>query len=231
VDIYCKERYTTHIQRTYTSSAGDYIKEQCLAICRRLRKRKRKPAARTSTTTSTIATTIAPVIQAKLDWADNRRAKLGDGKKATLKEWQDRWQASQAISRWGSQADQEGPSINRLKLHNQLAKAESSALVQARTGRIGLAHFLSKARVPGYESPICSCGLDEETPQHVLLDCLLEEERRHWFPRATFQDLVSTPGNVAISAKWLIQSNRLSQFQLASRLLYGNRQAEEGEGS
>jgi hypothetical protein len=224
-DIYCKERYAAHIQRTYNSPVGDYIKEQCQAICRRLRRGKRKPAITTTTSTSA----AAPVIQAKLDWAEDRRAKLGEGKKATLKEWQDRWQASQGVSRWGSQADREGPSIHRLKLHTQLAKAESSTLIQARTGRTGLAHFLSKARVPGYESPMCNCGLDEETPQHVLLHCPLEEERRHWFPRATFQDLISTPENAAISAKWLIQSNRLPQFQLASRLLYGSRQTGEEE--
>ena len=51
-------------------------------------------------------------------------------------------------------------------------------LVQLRTGRIELKHFLKKARVPGYESDQCTCGTGQETPRHVLLDCLDEEERR-----------------------------------------------------
>ena len=43
--------------------------------------------------------------------------------------------------------------------------------VQARTGRIGLAHFLNKARVPGYETAACRCGLGDETAEHLLLHC------------------------------------------------------------
>ena len=39
-----------------------------------------------------------------------------------------------------------------LKLHKGLQKAESSMLIQLRTGRTGLRHFLNKVRVPGYES-------------------------------------------------------------------------------
>ena len=51
-------------------------------------------------------------------------------------------------------------------------------LVQLRTGRTGLWHFLSKVRVPGYESGQCECDIGLETPRHVLLYCPHESERR-----------------------------------------------------
>jgi hypothetical protein len=51
-------------------------------------------------------------------------------------------------------------------------------LVQLRTGRTGLRHFLSKAQVPGYQSEQCSCGTGPETPRHILLHCPHEAERR-----------------------------------------------------
>ena len=70
-------------------------------------------------------------------------------------------------------------SANRLWLHAQLKKAESLVLVQVRTGRIGLAHFLAKARVPGYDSPSCkSCeSSDSETAEHLLLHYTGEAKR------------------------------------------------------
>ena len=119
-------------------------------------------------------------------------------------------------------ASTEAPSARRLTLHEQLKKAESSVLlVQARTGRIGLAHFLNKARVPGYETPACRCGLGDETAEHLLLHCQLETERRQWRRSTRLRDLISEPRNTATTARWIIQSGRIGQFQLASKLLYG----------
>ena len=117
-------------------------------------------------------------------------------------------------------ASTEAPSTSRLKLHEQLKKAKSSVLVQARTGRIGLAHFLCKARVPGYKTPAYRCGLGDKTAEHLLLHCRLETERRQWRRGTRLSDLVSEPSRAATTAKWIIQSSRLGQFQLASRLLY-----------
>jgi hypothetical protein len=51
-------------------------------------------------------------------------------------------------------------------------------LVQLRTGRTRLKHFLSKAWVPDYESERCSCGAGPETPKYVLLHYPNEAERR-----------------------------------------------------
>lgn len=45
------------------------------------------------------------------------------------------------------------PNRKVLDLHKGLRKAESAISIQARRGRIGLAAFLSKVKVPGYETP------------------------------------------------------------------------------
>jgi hypothetical protein len=68
--------------------------------------------------------------------------------------------------------------VSRLKLYSQLKKAESLILVQTRTGRIGLAHFLAKARILGYENPTCRYGAEQETAEYTLLYCQIEKERR-----------------------------------------------------
>jgi hypothetical protein len=65
-----------------------------------------------------------------------------------------------------------------LKLHVGLRKAESSVLVQASTGRIGVAKFLYNRRVPGVLSAQCSCEAGEEPPRHMALFCIEEAGRR-----------------------------------------------------
>ena len=141
---------------------------QCRMISSRLRRRgPRRPV-----------TAIVPVIQEKLNWANRREQELGtESEKAIEAEWQARWR-SRRRSGWRSRAAVEELSPKRLKLHDQLRKAESSALVQARTGRIGLASFLCKARVPGFESPSCRYEQGEETAEYLLLYCPLKRERR-----------------------------------------------------
>ena len=132
-----------------------------------------------------IAPQVVPVVQEKLDWALRRERTLGtDSKKAILQEWHGKWYSGQR-SRWCSLASTEAPSASRLK------KAESSVLVQARTGRIGLAHFLNKAQVLGYETPACRCGLGDVTAEHLLLHCSLETERRQWRKGTRLNDLPS----------------------------------------
>jgi hypothetical protein len=111
-----------------------------------------------------------------------------------------------------------------------LRKAESTVLVQRRTGRIGLKHFLKKARVPGYESGQCTCGTGQETPRHVLLEFSDEEERREVLREIQGQNLdlrklLDTEKRAQGASRWMIKSGRIAKFRLASQLLY----EEEGE--
>lgn len=68
-----------------------------------------------------------------------------------------------------SRAD--GLEADRLKLHKNLLEAESSVLIQARTGKIGLAEFLFQARVPGFFNSGCRCGYRKQDVRHVVIFC------------------------------------------------------------
>ncbi|PQE18260.1 reverse transcriptase protein [Rutstroemia sp. NJR-2017a BBW] len=90
-----------------------------------------------------------------------------------------------------------------------------------RSGRTGLAHFLCKAKVPSYETGLCGCNQSQETPRHVLLYCPREANRRAELGQGpTFVRLLDTPEGDAVASKWMIQSGRLRQFQVANSLSY-----------
>ena len=218
-DIAAREARAQHIRSTYATGTGAFIKQECQYVCQRIWRSRGKRGQRP---------TSAPVINEREKWAEARKERHGVGQKAVLSEWTERWRAERGRSRWVSIASKQEPSKSRLQLHQELHKAESSLLIQARTGRIGLAHFLSKARVPGYESPLCRCGEGfAETAEHVYLRCSGEDERRTWTGSTKLENLISDPLRTKQAAKWLIQSDRLGQFRLAERLLYGENRASE----
>jgi hypothetical protein len=152
-----------------------------------------------------------------------------------LEDWRARWKQDQKRADRdrvvhprtdpGSRAVPEDtpPSRGVLKLHLGLRKAESSILVQARTGRIGLAKFLYNRKVPGVLSAQCRCRNGEETPRHIALYCTEESNRRqqlHTGGRMDYQQLIGTNGGARKLAEWMIRSGRIGQFTLANRLLY-----------
>jgi hypothetical protein len=212
-EIYCKELRARHLRRTFSSPVGDFIKEQCQAISRRLARRRRRRATNT--------TSASTVVQEKLDWADQRKRQFGeDSRKAILIEWKEQWLEQQRAGKgwWCSIAALDQPDVRNLKPYSQLKKAESSVLFQARTGRIGLRLFLLTANVPGIDSSLCSCGHGVETAEHLLLHCRNYPSR--WSRGARFKELATNEETVGRVARHLIQSGRLSQFNLAKELLY-----------
>ena len=126
---------------------------------------------------------------------------------------------------WGRQTVPKDTLLNKgaLELHSRLQKAESSVLVKARTGRIGLARFLFNYKVPGIESAECRCRAWEETPRHMALYCTDEAESRQHLRmngRLNYQQLIGTNGGAKRFSEWTICSGRLGQFSLARCLLY-----------
>ena len=79
-------------------------------------------------------------------------------------------------------------SKKRLKIYTQLKKAESALTTQIRTGKIGLADFLYKRRVPSVTSPACSCGWHRQTSEHVIMFCRLIGNREQMFRAAGTSD-------------------------------------------
>ena len=137
-----------------------------------------------------------------------------------------------------------GPPTRRvLQLHATLQKAESTMLIHIRTGCIGLKKFLYNCRVPDIDSPMCDCRGGEETAEHVVMLCPKESHRRYLLHdeqgrQQSWSTLTGTPLQAKRLARWLIESDRIKQFSLAKKLLYGadsqdNSRAEEletGEG-
>jgi hypothetical protein len=138
------------------------------------------------------------VTQGKTEWARLREQEYGcQSRKAVLTEWRKRWHEERGCkASWPeSIAALDQPSQSCLKLYSQLNKAESSALFQARTGRIGLRRFLASVKVPGVESEECLCEKGKKTAEHVLLHCD-NTPQRAWSRGAQFRKLASEPAAV-----------------------------------
>ena len=111
----------------------------------------------------------------------------------------------------------------RLKVQSLLKKAESALATQIRTGKIGLADFLHKRRVPGVTSPACSCGWHRQTPEHVIMFCRLISGRKAMLRAVgtnSYQALTESPKPLKTLTAWLMKSGMLTQFSLAVQLLY-----------
>ena len=215
ISLYLDSRVAASQARLASSTSLQAIKSACAAIKRRLKFRPRgwdqKPT----------------LGQAREAWVRQRATDLGGDtipeKERVIRAWTRKWER---IKRNDWDQIQRPPDRKILKLHQNLRKAESSALIQFRTGRVGLARFLHTMRVPGYNSPECECGQGSETPRHVLCHCPLEEERRQSLRavcggrRVDLVQLLDTPEGAQVAGPWIVRSSRLSQFQVARVLLY-----------
>ena len=110
-----------------------------------------------------------------------------------------------------------------LRRHEGLTKAESSLAIQLRTGRVGLADYLYKRRVPGFESPACSCGWGRQTIHHVIMFCPTWAIDRRWMLTAAGSNdvgqILTTNKGLRAVTRWLIISGVLGQFSLAREQL------------
>ena len=116
-----------------------------------------------------------------------------------------------------------------LRIHENLSRARSSLLIQARTGFIGLKDFLFKVKVPGVVTPYCECGMGRETVEHLVVWCSKPPKPRPWRGAeiSSRRDLYKVlhgehSGNETGMAKtvvdWLLGSGRLPEYRLASKL-------------
>ena len=145
-----------------------------------------------------------------------------------IQEWKNRFLTSQ---KGRSLADIQGRALleakepkevqkalrKHLRRHKKLRKEESSLLIQARTGRIGLRKFLFLRRVPSIATPYCECGEEEETVQHVLEGCTMNlgayELQRKEGPIALLIRRLQEGDRVRPILQWLM--GRLPEYRLA----------------
>src|SRR3982074_1384771 len=217
LDLYLDSRLAAFRERLSSSGIGSLIQQACSTIRNRIQTRRRR---------------TPPPVPEKDKWKERRDNHFGtlSEKKRVLEAWHQRWRNKEELK---SQNQRQWDHIKRppnpriLSLHKNLHKAESSTLIQLRTGYIGLRHFLNKANVPGYESGTCACGRGPETLHHVLIHCPKEAECRSILRGAQgqergldFRGLLNTPNTTPLTTKWMIKSGRIPQFKLAGALLY-----------
>src|SRR4029077_4460543 len=185
LDLYLNGGVALFEKRLEESGMGQLIRNSCAAIAQRLRRRGRRRGPPSSTEYHNGATEWARGwLTADLPGVD--RKKVQD---TIAKEWEERWrkELGRSQGRRRHRADEPSdrpPTKDRLKLHKGLRKAESSLLVQMRTGKIGLRAFLFERQVPDIASPICVCGDGRETATHVAAYCLQEGGARRELPFA-----------------------------------------------
>ncbi|KAI9045442.1 Zn(II)2Cys6 transcription factor [Aspergillus affinis] len=140
-----------------------------------------------------------------------------------------------------------------LRLYEHLSKPHTSIIIQVRTMRMGLRHFLCK--IKQVDSHRCSRDLGSQTPRHVLLQCSLHITGRRIMMdhldqieglRGRTQDydaVIAHPQAIRYVAQFMHRTGLLQQFRFAqlneddeekapepSTLLEGLELGEEDDG-
>jgi len=118
------------------------------------------------------------------------------------------------------------------EIHAGLRKAESSILTQIRTGRMGLASFLNRAKLLDFPSSNCQCGQAKETAAQIIAYCSRFAEQRRILtnPLTCRQDvkaLVSSAAGEKSLVRWFLRLRILPQFLFAEELLRREEEEEE----
>jgi hypothetical protein len=146
---------------------------------------------------------------------------------AIAKEWEERWRKELGQSQGrrrhrANESSDKPPTKDRLKLHKGSRKAESSLLVQMRTGKIGLRAFLFERQVPDIASPICTAG----RRRHMWRPTA---SRREMLPfamqiRRDFDMAVEDPTRAAHLTRWFMRRRRLTLrgYKVALQIMDSN---------
>lgn len=147
-------------------------------------------------------------------------------KRAVRQRIQQRWKKQWEMEKGAKPTRRliKAPHKKNLGLYKGLPKPHTSIIIQMRTMRIGLRHFLFK--INAYDSDRCSCGEGSQTPKHILLQCSLYVEARRKMINKLFNEgfrgnisdydtLVSDPQAIRYIAEFMHQTGLLSQFRHA----------------
>ncbi|KAI9037726.1 uncharacterized protein KD926_000067 [Aspergillus affinis] len=142
-----------------------------------------------------------------------------------LQEDQDPERQGPAAGRYGAALD---PCAYRkvLRIYEGLSKPQTSIIIQMRTMRIGLRHFLFK--IKQVDSDRCGCELGSQTPKHVLMECSLHLAGRRIMMerldsieglRGRIQDcdaVMNHPQAIRYVADFMQRTGLLQQFRFAT---------------
>ena len=138
------------------------------------------------------------------------------------KQWQTSWETYRSTKPNPANALTSPLSKARLRIHEGLAKAESSLATQIRTEKIGLAAFLHRQCVPTVTSPACPCGWRRQTAKHVIMFCPLYDvgSRGSVGAPSNHNKLVNTARGLKNITSRLIKTGLVAQFSVAAEQLY-----------
>ncbi|KLP19259.1 Uncharacterized protein LW94_3629 [Fusarium fujikuroi] len=137
------------------------------------------------------------------------------------------------LSRFRSAADMDkaGWGPHNLKRYRGLSRAQSTMLIQCRTGYIALNKYLHwinvslpspnestwLTMVQAYESPLCDCGAADETVFHAFIQCeMLATARIELYTALGHQDFYRMLSEKPeIAADWAITHFQIPQFEYA----------------
>jgi hypothetical protein len=142
-----------------------------------------------------------------------------DIRRALQVRWREKWEAAPCSK---MEAIPQPPSEKVLDLYQGLHKAESSLLVQLRTGKIGLRDFLYNIGVPEVTSAACACGHGRETPKHVTVFCPRYHGTREQLRtngHLDYKTLLTTAEGAKKVTRWWLRRGILEQFRLADKLI------------
>ncbi|EKG18594.1 reverse transcriptase, putative [Macrophomina phaseolina MS6] len=141
-----------------------------------------------------------------------------------MEEWKKLWRENAR----GRQLFKVAPEPTRksLDLYRGTPRALSSLIIQMRTGKIGLRHFLQQRKVPGIGSGECECGQGLQTVSHVLYTCSRFSELRLTFRTpdgkgrsrwtADLRKMLSQRSTAIAAAKFMMATKLLRQFGATS---------------
>ena len=172
--------------------------------------------------------------QRKREWADSWQDR-GTTDNALIREWKERWErraesAKERRRHLYTEPAEDSPRFDEdpLDKYKGLLKYESSALIQMRTGKIGLNSFLHRRQVPDIGSPLYSCGRVPETVCHLTIECPETARAREKLaealgptPLRTSRDFATAlrhPFHAQIIVRWFLGLNRLKEYRVALRI-------------
>ena len=119
--------------------------------------------------------------------AKRRQNALQKISKWARERWKDRW--TNGVTGAHLRVLARTPDKKVRKLYTNRRKAESSPLVQLRTGKIGFNDFLYSRGVPQVRSKRCACRMGNMTVKHVVLTCQNWAEERNTYLGGIERDL------------------------------------------
>lgn len=135
------------------------------------------------------------------------------------------WTNETTLAEWGNRVEtsaRRDPKWNNkemAKVHKGLTRAQSSLLIQARTGHIGLWDYLATRNV--VDSPCCDCEMSDESFAHLVTSCpLVDALKPEGFPTTPegVKKALERPKTSRPILRWVIRTGCIPMYNLANQL-------------